>query len=84
LKDLEIIFSLKTSTIPDPYVEPYNQLALYRYTDGSSEWLPCKIRYKYGFGNIDAKTQNAQVDGYGVVFERYPLGNIKTGKICVE
>jgi len=86
LSDLEIIFSLKTSTIPDPYVEPYNQLALYRYTDGSSEWLNCKIRYKYSYANIDAASQNTQVDGYGVIFERYPLESVlrKTSEVIIR
>jgi len=70
VKNLEVIFDLKGSTIADPYVGSYSQLALYKLPDGTGEWLPCKIAYKFNFDN----SHSSEIDGYGVVFQRHPQG----------
>jgi len=69
VKDVEVIYHLdKAKKISDPYIEPYNQLALYKMADGSEEWAHCKISYKFIFDN----SHSSEIDGYGVVFQRHP------------
>jgi len=70
VKDLEVVFNMKSTTISDPYVGDYNQLALFRLPDGTGEWLPCRISYKFIFDN----SHSSEIDGYGVVFKRHPQG----------
>lgn len=57
--------------MPESFSEAFSHLALYRSADGSSEWLPCKVNYKFKFGE-GAGTQVERIDGYGVTFERFP------------
>ena len=65
---------MKNSVVPETFTEVYDQLALYRNSDGSTEWLPCKIKYKFQYKRANSKDEFNfdHIDGYGVVFAKFP------------
>jgi len=71
---------MKNSVVPETYSENYDQLALYRNADGSTEWLPCKIKYKFQYKKPSSSKEQVpnfdRIDGYGVVFAKFPEGTV--------
>ena len=62
------------STVVIQLDEDYEELGLYRYSDHSTDWLPCKIVKKYPKKNknpleIQIKNDCAY---FGVIFQRFP------------
>jgi len=76
IRNLEVIFNIEDKTIKETFADNYDQLALYRYADGSTEWLPCKLKYKFQYlknlNKKNTKITDDNIDGFGVIFERYP------------
>jgi hypothetical protein len=87
IKNLEIMFNLDEKTMKETFAENYDQLALYRYADGSTEWLPCKLRYKFQYlknmSRLIGNISDDKIDGFGVIFARYPEETIVKRKADV-
>jgi hypothetical protein len=74
---------LKNTVIPESLSDDFTQLARYRYADGTTEWLPAAIRFRYQIGHDDLDDNHnahSESGGFGVSFQRYPNGNEFTHK----
>lgn len=81
--DINVVIDFQSSRLIEPSdTDTFNQLGLYRYADSSTEWLPCKIEFKFlAKANLQASKRKGveiinyeEVDGFGVTFEKFPEG----------
>ena len=79
VKNVEVVFNMKSTFSSERLPDPFDQLGLYRYADSSTEWLRCKIKYKfqYDIEGTQASFIGNEIDGFGVIFERFPKGRFK-------
>ena len=64
--------------------DTYDQLALYRYADTTTEWLPCRILNRYRLsgrksekGRFDERPNSDLTEGFVVVFQDFSNGRNK-------
>ena len=58
--------------------EKYDDLALYRYSDHSTDWLNCKVEKKFpkkNKHNVEIQNKN-ECSYFGVKFQKFPNSNI--------
>ena len=84
LSSIEVTIDLQEPVISNPRDSRvrYDQLALYRYADSATEWLPCRVLFKYMRNEVQQSpgvrglegVRYEDISGFGVQFERFQGG----------
>jgi len=69
---IDIIFNLTRGTYVETSKAQYNQIARYRFSDNSTQWLPCSAEFKFRFDDYNFEVRTKDVEGFGVRFQDYP------------